>query len=166
MFDVVNAIDGPKTYGFNAGTYINGFNAYVGMGDNTQCSNQIPCAGFLTDNPANPGGYFGCDANTVRYRNRGNFYLLNHPNLKWIQTNLTHMMTLPSLIEIGSSSKFSFGRYVVNGVTYLGKFQKTRRLWNFNVFLLIWISLVGFNYINGSNETKIQTGFDILTCGA
>lgn len=81
---------------------------------------QNPCPGYITDNPANPGGYFGCGK--VVYKATSNFYLLNHPKLMWVTTNATHMMTVASPIQVvGGYSPFFFGRYVTGGITYTGK---------------------------------------------
>ena len=106
---------------------------------------QFFCPGVITDNPAKPGGYFGCNLNIARYFARGNFYLINHPNLTWIPSNDTHALTLKNAITIGS---ILFGRIIKNGVTYLGKYQ-----------------VQGFHYVNTSIEVRTSSGFDILTCG-
>ena len=66
------------------------------------------------------GGYFG--VYTVYHKTTGNFFLLNHPNLKWVTTNRVDMMnvSLPVTV-IGGGSPFFFGRLVQGNITYLGK---------------------------------------------
>lgn len=78
---------------------------------------------MLTDLAANPGGFFGCNLNTVKFKANGNYFLLNHPNLRWVKTNKNDMKTIPNAISIaGPSYKFFFSRYVnSNNVTYTGK---------------------------------------------
>lgn len=44
-FDTVNGLSGPKTYGFSAGTFEDGTQAYVGYGDNSGCYAQNNCPG-------------------------------------------------------------------------------------------------------------------------
>ena len=130
-----------KNFGVAAGAYTGGVIIYVGYGNNwegwgkllnlnqflrifikiSQKLVQNPCPGMLTDLPANPGGFYGCG--NVRYKADGNYYLLNHPNLRWVQTTSSGMKTLPNALFIMSGlEKFYFGRYVAsNNITYLGK---------------------------------------------
>ena len=80
---------------------------------------QVPCPAYLTDNPAKPGGYLSCFE--VFYKTTQLFYLLNHSDLLWVNTNSTHMMTLPSPVKVDGGTPFYFGRIVENGFTYIGK---------------------------------------------
>jgi hypothetical protein len=94
--------------------------AFVGYGDNSGCNSQNPCPGLLINNPIKPGGFYGCGS--VTYRKAGNFYLLNHPDLKWLSTNSTHISTLTTTISVNSGQRlFNYGRFMENGVPYLGK---------------------------------------------
>lgn len=41
-FDAVNALSGPSTNGFSAGTYDDGTEAFVGHGENSVCQGENP----------------------------------------------------------------------------------------------------------------------------
>ena len=109
-----------------------------------------PCPGRLTDAPAKPGAYFAC--NGAYYASTGNFYLLNHPNLMWVRTNVSNMLSVPSVLKIIMASNFTllYGRYVKNGNTYLGSGHE-----RFSMLVLPALS----------NEIKAFANFDVMTCG-
>jgi hypothetical protein len=72
--------------------------------------------------PEKPGGYTGCNLKSF-YKSANNFYLLNHPNLRWVATNSTNAMNVPNKVEILSGGAVSslFPRFTINGVMSLGK---------------------------------------------
>ena len=104
----------------------------------------------MTDNPAKPGAYFAC--NGVYYASTGNFYLLNHPNLMWVRTNVSYWLSVPSVLKIiiPTNFKLLYGRYVKDGNTYLGSGHE-----RFSMLVLPAIS----------NEIKAYADFDVMTCG-
>jgi hypothetical protein len=142
-----------STYGFSGGTFDNR-TWYVGYGDNSPCSGQIACPGLLTDDPTKPGAYFSCV--TTNYQRDNNYYLLDHPNLEWVLTNSTDMMTLTGAIPIMNAAyRNFFGRYVVNGVSHQCK-----------VFTANYQPYLGCYYIKTlTSYGLLHTDFEVLTCG-
>lgn len=66
-----------------------------------------------------------CGAEGPHLKTLGTFYVLNHPNLTWVKTNVNDMNSVPSSFKVGYDQLFYFGRVVSNGVTYVGKVEIT-----------------------------------------
>lgn len=58
---------------------------------------------------------------------KGLFYLLNHPSIKWTSTKIqsTESLSNALFVTIGSGDRMYFGRYVDphTSIVYLGKVQ-------------------------------------------
>ena len=82
----------------------------------------------MCDVPGKAGGYFGLG--TIYYKTAGNYYLRNHPHLKWITTSIAAMMAVSSPLTITSPYAFFYGRLVLGNVTYLGKVHASGNMGN------------------------------------
>lgn len=120
VYDPTVDITEITTYGVIGGTFTDGDPWYVGYGDNSGCISQNVVPVLLSANPKTPGGYSTCGG--AAYKVTGTYYVIDHPNLVWVSTNNTDMMTLTNALKItGVKYSFFFGRVVDGNVTYPGK---------------------------------------------
>lgn len=142
----------PGFYGFVGGVHYTGRPEYVGYGNSNCGGNQNPCAGYIDISLPNPGGYFSCSS--LMYDRNGSYYLLQHPNLKWVATDITAMKTQQTAVKlVGAIHTFLYGRALYNGQHRLGKVHINTG------DLGLYIQLEDNNKF-----TKYTTGFEILTC--
>lgn len=121
VFDPSGDLTELSTYGTLGGTFSDGLPWYAGYGDNNGCIGQNICPVLLTNNPANPGGFITCGGGHYKVGNL--FYVIDHPNLVWVETNNTDMTSnLPNALKItGNKYVFLFGRVVEGNVSYPAK---------------------------------------------
>lgn len=92
-YDTVNGLQDPAKYGFPAATsYIDNSTQYIGFGTfpfGMPCTYQSP--GYISTNPSAPGIYITCLTqkingmfNEMFYFKDNSYYLLNHPDLQWV----------------------------------------------------------------------------------
>lgn len=102
----------------------------------------------MCDVPGKAGGYFAC-LGLAQKVTTGNFYLQNHPNLMWVKTNNTHMMTVPSPVTVTSGSyPFFYGRLVQGNVTFLGKIHAGAGVFGEKLPSSLILSLIRFLLLN------------------
>jgi hypothetical protein len=109
--------------------------------------------GYILTNPSKPGVYLSCATGLI-YNKNDAYYLLNHPDLKYVPTNGTAMLTEPGVLRLnGTPWKSMFGRYNYQGQYYIGK--------------------VVYEKIDGSiwfatpiGEISLKSGFEVLTCNS
>lgn len=153
-FDTTNGLTDPELYGFAGGIDQDGeTKQYVGYGNAERegCANQPKCPGIITTVETGPGCYMTCGG--ILYDASTPFYLVNHPNLEWVATNITAMQTLTEAISIGTTVKLLFGRMQLDGLWTLGKVQNGG---TGNVFKF-------YMDVNGQS-VGYDTGFEVLTC--
>lgn len=122
---------------------------YVGYG--SSCSQQNPAPGFIITTPTKAGCYIECGSETFDKTNA--FYLSYHPQLTYVTTDTSKMLSIPGVLKItGSGYTDLYGRIIYNGAYQLGKVH----------------TIAGADglLITGSSGTAIRytTGFEVLTC--
>lgn len=81
------------------------------------------------------------------------FYMLNHPNLAWIPTNISTMLTMPNTIKmINPRWNLTITRVFFDNYTVVGKAHLD------DLFVCF------FNGYNQTRDMAISTGFDVLVC--
>lgn len=147
---MTNDIKAPETKGIAGGSfYGDNSTAYVGYGNFPPpfCQGQIPSPGGISTNSSSAGAYPICGGH--RQDKFSAHYLLKHPDLQWVVTDLNNTLKIPGLIRINSGS-FLIARMWFNGIYNLGKV--------FASLGSIWIGIEG-------GETKIDSGgFEVLAC--
>jgi hypothetical protein len=117
-----------------------------------QCGSQDKCPGFILTNSTAPGCYMAC--HKMDYDKSQVFYLLAHPKLAWIPTNITHMMTLPGTLKVtGGNYPFLFGRSKDNGIYQVGKIHAGSGVFQFAYQMAIT-----------GRSICINVGFEVLIC--
>lgn len=98
-----------------------------------------------------PGAHLMCH-NTRYYDKGSSFYLLNHPNLKWVATDSIATRSLPGTIRTSSDTyPFYFGRIFHEGAYRLGKVHAGTKSDQ------IYIE-------TSTQETGFRKNFEVLTC--
>lgn len=152
-YDTTNDFKAPETKGFAGGTfYGDNSTTYVGytIYNASPCSweNNVRVPGYILTNSSAAGVYVQCWTFDVK-QTTNNFYLLNHPNLKWIPTNSSNMLNLTSSVKIPGFNDFLFGRIQHEGIYYLGKLQISHKKL----------------YITTKTDSKsFDSGVEVLTC--
>jgi hypothetical protein len=113
---------GPVNYGFDSGVLFNGQKAYVGYGESAECS-RAASPGLVSCDPSKPGVYTSCSYR-ANYKTTNIFYLLYHPNLRWVATTKASISSVLNPIVLNDGAGFYFPRFTINGVQYLGKIHK------------------------------------------
>lgn len=151
-YDAVNAANAPEVDGF-AGGFLYGTNQtqYIGYGDFTGiCAVSNPNPGHILISP-NPGIFSIC-FNEYNF-NRSGYYLLNHPDLLWVDTTVLTMLDVPGVIkqDVNPIWSFLYGRIFYEGRYVVGKLHAGS-----GVFKM---------YMRTNTELKeFITGFQVLTC--
>lgn len=153
-----NLLRRPDIYGFRGGTEYDGSPTYVGYGNNDDCTpKQNPCPGYILLNTEFPSVRMTCSSfNGMTFDSKDSHYLLNHPNLKWVNTNISDLMNIDDALTIESQYwKFMFGRILFRGEYRLGKVQLNNYKRN---KMGLYISQSNFDVL------YFPTGFQVLTC--
>lgn len=79
-------------------------------------------------------------------------FLLKHPNLKWVPTNTSAMMSLPGTLMINPVRPFMFGRIVYKGNYHIGKLHAGGGAYG------LWLNTP----VDG--QLSFTTNFEVLTC--
>jgi hypothetical protein len=89
----------------------------------------------------------------LRFDNTNAYYLLNHPNLDWVDTNTTEMTKIPDVIWLARYQQLPFmvGRTIYKGEWTLGKAHAGA------TFFL-------FNFWDGAIEPRYYTNYQVLVC--
>jgi hypothetical protein len=156
LYDPVNNPKAPEFDGFEGGVSYkdNLTKQYVGYGGPCGGYNTVP--GFIDTTAANPGCLItACEGGDV-FDNKTAFYLLSHPNLTWIKTDIKNTLKIFDAVKIywGSRPTFMFGRIKVA---------------NFYRFGFIWSqdqdqNMFIFKSQNGNAVTSSE--FEILSCSS
>jgi hypothetical protein len=117
---VTNDKTAPIRNGFSAGTYADGSNVYVGLGNNTACFGETmaPCRLKATD----PAGCYIAGCGTERLETKTVQYVVDHPWLKWVPvTSATVFSTngLTNDAKNGVTTKYARIKSTYNGVNYV-----------------------------------------------
>lgn len=116
----------PELYGVVGGVTFDNKTQYIGFGRNF-CGYpaQIPCPAYIqTEKPA--GAYTFC-ANTTNFDDNQAFFLLNHTDLRWVDTNSTHIKSIPTILKVtGLYYSFAIGRSFLKGQYRVGKVHLNR----------------------------------------
>lgn len=145
----------PRILGVVGGINFDNTPQYVGYGD-SGCLRppQNPCPGFISLDSSSlaVGTYMSCGSG-IRYGGDNAYFLKNHKNLRWIDSNNQDMLTQWEAIRIvGKTWSFMVGRIMYEGDYRMGKV-------NYNN------DIYGFYMIDeNGNEIFFATGFQILTC--
>lgn len=150
-YDTVNKISHPMIYGFQGGVHFkdNLTKEYVGYGG--PCSNgENPVPGYIDVNQTKPGCFIEC--NPEMYDNQGIYYLLYHPDLAYVPTDINTTQNIPGVLKLTASQTYLYGRVKYLGAYHLGK-------------VVTVASALGL-YIDGSSGSfiKYTTGFEVLAC--
>lgn len=150
-YDAINARTDPDCHGFAGGIDYDGTEQFVGYGDNKVC-NQIPSSGFISTGHGNKsaGAYLPCCP--LSFDNETAFYLLKHPNLKWVPTNAETKFQHKNAVTIEGNYKFAFGRVYYEGEYRLGKLHYD--IPDNQLYLMR----------AGGSQTSFSKKFEILTC--
>lgn len=68
----------------------------------------------VSNNPVKPGGFFDCGSE--RYEQDGNYYVVKHPNLKWVSVSNETLFDHPNAILVGGN-EYLF--YIVRKYFYI-----------------------------------------------
>lgn len=144
----------PDMIGFQSGVTHDGFNEFVGYGSNWPCGSplEFKAPGYVSTKPINPGVYMSC-ATGIQVDNdpKTSYFLFEHPNLLWVNTNNANLLTVNNRLEVRDihNNVRMFGRIMYNDEYRLGKINKAS----------------GFNFIDENDKQIVATtGYQILTC--
>lgn len=151
---MVNGINDPVSYGFAGGVSTKDFNRfeYVGYDNSTGsgCAGISPVPGYILTSPASDAGvYITC---TNDFKASNGFYLLEHPNLKWVPSDTTEMMSLPGTLMINPVKPYMFGRILYKGNYHIGKLHAGGGAYG------LWLN-TPFD-----GQLSFTTNFEVLTC--
>jgi hypothetical protein len=151
----------PAIDGHNAGTYLDGTVAYVGIAHttptNNYCNNEVTVPARVTTKAAAPGAYGECA--TEMYDGVNPWYMKDHPGFKWVPATTATVPTIPYRVtyDTGTNYFFVFGRMVVtslNGTKYT--VVSKVHLDHFPVVLF---------FLDETNKVVMAaSGFEVLTC--
>jgi hypothetical protein len=119
-YDVVNDKTAPIRNGFSAGTYVDGSNVYVGLGDNTACFGETmaPCRLKATD----PAGCYIASCGKELFVSKPAQYVVNHPWLKWVPVTSATVFSTNGLTYAARNDlifKYARIKSSYNGVNYV-----------------------------------------------
>lgn len=160
QYDAFNDQFAPTIDGFLAGTYGDGSDVYVGLGNNSICGGEpfAPCRLKTNDN----AGCYIPSCGLERFDNQNSFYLLNDKNFKWIPvTRDTLKQSSPLIFDIPGVKTLAFGRInsTASGVDYttVGKVIYNRTSSTLYINLMYWI-----DYATGTE--KSASTYEVLSC--
>jgi len=154
-FDAKGNYAQPDTNGFVGGTFSDGRKSYVGYGYdwNNNC-NQFPAPGRISTDPVKKGTYMPCGGDVLD--SDYGYYLLNHGDLRWVETDFIAMRTLPGAITITSNSGYPtlFGRVKIGNRYSVGKVHNGKGIFGF------------FFTQDDGTEALMTYGFEVLVCNS
>lgn len=145
----MNDIKGPELNGFQGGIhFVDGkTRLYVGYGYSGCGQSMSP--GYIITNSSAPGCYMACGG--LYYDKSQVYYLVAHPKLTWVPTDLKAMYNVPGTLKISDGRwPFMFGRILYKGFYTLGKIHHTTES--------------SFYIQNEETSIPFTTGFEILAC--
>lgn len=153
-YDPINSPNDPEIYGFEGGIgYKENVKQFVGYGNFTSwnCLGENPTPGGVQIT-ASIGVHIICKNQPIVDK-KSAFYLLKHPNLKWISTTTSRMFVVPGTLKLGYGSfpTFYFGRTIYKGEYRVGKVHASR-----NFFDGLWIET--------EDGEKERGEFEVLVC--
>lgn len=154
-YDPVRNIDAPKFNGFAGGLFYGDksveYVAYGNFSSTSGCAFQNPSPGYIRTVSGNAGLYLACGQQEEFIPGNG-FYLLKHPNLLWVNSNITTMTSLPGALKVNNNeTPFMYGRIMYSGYYYVGKLHSGSGACQL--------------YIETATGCKhFATGFQVLTC--
>jgi hypothetical protein len=150
----------PAFDGHNAGTFLDGSVAFVGIAHtlpaNNNCFKQQTLPARVTTNPTAPGAHGECV--TDQYDGIAPWYLRDDPNFVWVPTTKDTVFTVPNRVtyNTGTGFIFNYGRTLVtssNGTKYTVVSK---------VHLDHYQSVLF--YLNDANKVIQGYNFEVLTC--
>ena len=139
-------------HGFAAGKYRDGSENYVGHALNAACQNEYNCPARLKVTGDGLGAYMACQ--NIHHDVVGMRFLLNHSDLKWIQTSTNNLHEVKNLVQVRGVHNFFIGRKNLtqsDGST-------------FSIVAKVYPSNV-MSYSMGGDHTNVAAGqFEVLSC--
>lgn len=145
----------PEVNGVVGGAFEDGRKAYVGYGNNWGQNCQLfPCPGRISTDPTKKGTYVPCGGEYLD--TDYGYYLLNHPDLRWVETDYISMRTLKGAVTITADNghPFLFGRIKLGDRYAIGKVHNGKGIFR-----------LGFMH-KDNNEVGIFYGFEVLVCNS
>ncbi|XP_070505498.1 uncharacterized protein [Chironomus tepperi] len=139
-------------YGFSAGTFSDGSQAYVGHAINAACAGEYNCPARLSVTGSKQGAFMACQ--NQHHDMVGMRFLLNHPDLKWIRPDTDNLMVYKNLVKVSSTQKYLFhiGRYNLTN-PYGSTYTVVSKVYGNNVM----------SYSLGNGHTNVNHP-EILSC--
>jgi hypothetical protein len=113
QYDPKTNPNAPAADGHNAGTFLDGSIAYVGIAHTlpNYCVNQNTLPARVTTNPTSAGAHGECV--TDQYDAIAPWYLKDDPNFVWVPTTKDTVLTVPHGVtyNTGTGFIFNYGRF-------------------------------------------------------
>lgn len=107
--------------------------------------------GYIITNATAPGCYVMCGGVTNLYKKRI-FYLLDHPKLAWVKTNITEIRKVNGTLKVSDEAlSLMFGRVKYKGFQTLGKVHQKPKL----TFVI---------KTSATTKMEVNTDFEVLSC--
>jgi hypothetical protein len=145
----------PVGRALSGGTYVDGSEAYVGIGVTRACSTQTNIPGRISTTVGSAGVHIVC-GNAILVDNLFPSYLEYNPRLTWVNVKrVTSRMNV--VTSNGGFFKYHIGRINLTASDTNISYQQIGQVYTDN-------NIVGIRYVNGLDVQTKTADYDVLVC--
>jgi hypothetical protein len=147
----------PEVDGFVGGISLkdNQTKQYVGYGGS--CEDLFPVPGFINTRATYPGCFYSCGEE--KFENKTSFYLLSHPNLTWIPSDVEKMMKIFDSVSVRTFGGWFNPQFLIGRVMYKGNYRVGNIVANYN-------KVQKFRMQDEGREISLERDFEVLSCSS